>query len=193
MSVVFEIRQLAWFHNNITISHKKKHNFDFSEIFVIFEYAEIAFVYVKQRIENFRLDRRISNTMVKNFDTAFFCMSNLYKRRGTKQPISFGVEKLDGYIVDATEETIEGEELEVEDENNNVVAHFSGFGIRYKRTASVIPLVGATAPLPGDSFKIGENFEFIVKSVKKSRARKDVEKWDLEGTYYPEVPMEEIE
>ena len=65
--------------------------------------------------------------------------------------------------------------------------------IRYKRTASVIPLVGATAPLPGDSFKIGESFEFIVKSVKKSRARKDVEKWDLEGTYYPEVPMEEIE
>ena len=56
----------------------------------------------------------------------------------------------------------------------------------------MIPLVGATAPLPGDSFKIGENFEFIVKSVKKSRARKDVEKWDLEGTYYPEVPMEEI-
>ena len=40
-------------------------------------------------------------------------MSNPYKLRGTKQPISFGVEKLDGYIVDATEETIEGEELEV--------------------------------------------------------------------------------
>ena len=119
-------------------------------------------------------------------------MSNPYKLRGTKQSISFGVEKLDGYIVDATEETIEGEELEVEDENNNVVAHFSGFRIRYKRTASVIPLVGATAPLPGDSFKIGDSFEFIVKSVKKSRARKDVEKWDLEGTYYPEVPMEEI-
>lgn len=71
-------------------------------------------------------------------------MSNPYKLRGTKQPISFGVEKLDGYIVDATEETIEGEELEVEDENNNVVAHFSGFGIRYKRTASVIPLVAAS-------------------------------------------------
>ena len=66
--------------------------------------------------------------MVKNFDTVPFCMSNPYKLRGTKQPISFGVEKLDGYIVDATEETIEGEELEVEDENNNVVAHFSGFG-----------------------------------------------------------------
>ena len=77
-------------------------------------------------------------------------MSNPYKLRGTKQPISFGVEKLDGYIVDAT------------------------------------------APLPGDSFKIGDSFEFIVKSVKKSRARKDVEKWDLEGTYYPEVPMKEI-
>ena len=119
-------------------------------------------------------------------------MSNPYKLRGTKQPISFGVEKLDGYIIEATEETIEGEELEIEDEDSNVVAHFSGFGIRYKRTASVIPLVGATAPLPGDSFKIGENFEFIVKSVKKSRARKDVEKWDLEGTYYPEVSMEEI-
>lgn len=49
-------------------------------------------------------------------------MSNPYKLRWTKQPISFGVEKLAGYIVDATEETIEGEELEVEDENNNVVA-----------------------------------------------------------------------
>ena len=162
------------------------------EIFAIFECAEFAFVYVKQTIENFILDCRISNTMVKKFDTVPFCMSNPYKLRGTKQPISFGVETLDGYIVDATEETIEGEELEVEDENNNVVAHFSGFGIRYKRTASVIPLVGTTAPLPGDSFKIGESFEFIVKSVKKSRARKDVEKWDLEGTYYPEVPMEEI-
>ena len=46
-------------------------------------------------------------------------MSNPYKLRGTKQPISFGVEKLDGYIVDATEETIEGEELEVEDKNKN--------------------------------------------------------------------------
>lgn len=29
-------------------------------------------MYVRQRIENFRLDRSISNTMVKNFDTAFF-------------------------------------------------------------------------------------------------------------------------
>ena len=115
-----------------------------------------------------------------------------YKLRGTKQPIAFGVEKLDGYIVDATEETIEGEELEVEDENNNVVAHFSEFGIRIKRTASVIPLSDASAPSPGDSFKIGEKFEFIVKSVKKSRARKDVEKWDLSGTYYPAVPMEPI-
>ena len=115
-----------------------------------------------------------------------------YKLRGTKQPISFGVEKLDGFIVDATEETIEGEELEVEDENSDVVAHFSGFGIRYKRTASVIPLVGANAPSPGDTFKIGESFQFIVKSIKKSRAKKDVEKWDLEGTYYPNVSMEVV-
>ena len=115
-----------------------------------------------------------------------------YKLRGTKQPISFGVEKLDGFIVDATEETIEGEELEVEVENSDVVAHFSGFGIRYKRTASVIPLVGAKAPSPGDSFKIGESFQFIVKSIKKSRAKKDVEKWDLEGTYYPNVSMEVV-
>ena len=96
-----------------------------------------------------------------------------YKLRGTKQPIAFGVEKLEGYIVDATEDTVEGQELEVENEDGNVVAHFSGFS-------------------PGDSFKIGEKFEFIVKSVKKSRARKDVEKWDLSGTYYPEVPMEPI-
>lgn len=29
-------------------------------------------------------------------------MSNPYKLRGTKQSISFGVEKLDGYIVDAS-------------------------------------------------------------------------------------------
>ena len=120
-------------------------------------------------------------------------MSNeAYKLRGTKQPIAFGVEKLDGFIVDATEETVEGEELEVEDENSDVVAHFSGFGIRYKRTASVIPLVGAKAPSPGDSFKIGESFQFIVKSIKKSRAKKDVEKWDLEGTYYPNVSMEVV-
>lgn len=120
-------------------------------------------------------------------------MSNeSYKLRGTKQPISFGVEKLTGYIVDATEETVEGEELEVENEEGNVVAHFSGFGIRIKRTASVIPLVGTTAPSPGDTFTIGENFSFIVKSVKKSRARKDVEKWDLEGNFYPDVPLAEV-
>lgn len=115
-----------------------------------------------------------------------------YKLRGTKQPIAFGVEKLEGYIVDATEDTVEGQELEVENEDGNIVAHFSGFGIKYNRAASVIPLSDASAPSPGDSFKIGEKFEFIVKSVKKSRARKDVEKWDLSGTYYPEVPMEPI-
>ena len=68
-----------------------------------------------------------------------------YKFRGTKQPVSFGVEKLDGYIIEATEETIEGAELEIEDEDSNVVAHFSGFGIRNKRTASLIPLKGAEA------------------------------------------------
>lgn len=112
-----------------------------------------------------------------------------YKLRGTKQPISFGVEKLEGFIVDATEETVEGEELEVENESGDVVAHFSGFGIRYKRTASVIPLVGAVAPSPGDEFKIGDSFAFIVKSVKKAKAKKDVEKWDLEGSWYPDVPM----
>ena len=72
------------------------------EIFAIFECAEFAFVYVKQTIENFMLDYRISNTMVKKFDTVPFCMSNPYKLRGTKQSISFGVEKLDGYIVDAS-------------------------------------------------------------------------------------------
>jgi hypothetical protein len=116
-----------------------------------------------------------------------------YKFRGTKQPVSFGVEKLDGYIIEATEETIEGEELEIEDEDSNVVAHFSGFGIRYKRTASLIPLKGAEAPVPGDSFKIGDTFEFIVKSVKKSSAKKDVEKWSIEGTYYPEIPMEPVD
>lgn len=116
-----------------------------------------------------------------------------YKLRGTKQPIAFGVEKLEGYIVDATEDTVEGQELEVENEDGNVVAHFSGFGIRYKRTASLIPLKGAEAPVPGDSFKSGENFEFIVKSVKKSSAKKDVEKWSIEGTYYPEVPMEPVD
>lgn len=127
------------------------------------------------------------------FDTPIFCMANdTYKVRGTKQPISFGVEKLEGFIIDTTEDSVEGEELEVENEEGNVVAHFSGFGIKYNRTASVIPLTGANAPSPGDSFKIGEKFEFIVKSVKKSRARKDVEKWDLSGTYYPEVPMEPI-
>ena len=92
-----------------------------------------------------------------------------YKLRGTKQPIAFGVEKLEGYIVDATEDTVEGQELEMENEDGNVVAHFSGFGIKYNRTASVIPLSDASA-----------------------RARKDVEKWDLSGTYYPEVPMEPI-
>ena len=53
-----------------------------------------------------------------------------YKLRGTKQPIAFGVEKLEGYIVDATEDTVEGQELEVENEEGNVVAHFSGFGIK---------------------------------------------------------------
>jgi hypothetical protein len=116
-----------------------------------------------------------------------------YKYRGTKQPICFGVEKLEGYIIEATEETVEGEELEIEDESNEVVAHISGFGIRYKRTASLIPLKNATAPAPGDSFKIGDNFQFIVKSVKKARAKKDVEKWDLEGNFYPNVPMEPVE
>lgn len=115
-----------------------------------------------------------------------------HKFRGTKQPISFGVEKLEGYIIDTTEDSVEGEELEIENEDGNVVAHLSGFGIKYNRTASVIPLTGTIAPNPGDSFKIGDSFEFIVKSVKKSRARKDVEKWDLSGTYYPEVPMEVV-
>lgn len=43
------------------------------------------------------------------------------------------------------------------------------------------------------TFKSGENFEFIVKSVKKSSAKKDVEKWSIEGTYYPEVPMEPVD
>ncbi len=115
-----------------------------------------------------------------------------HKFRGTKQPIAFGVEKLEGYIIDTTEDSIEGEELEVENEEGNVVAHFSGFGIKYNRSASVIPLSSAKAPVPGDSFKISNDFEFIVKSVKKSRARKDIEKWDLSGTYYPEVPMEPV-
>ena len=57
-------------------------------------------------------------------------MATVVKLRGTKQPLSFGVQKIEGYIVDAQEETIEGEELEVEDEIGDVVAHFSGFGIR---------------------------------------------------------------
>lgn len=116
-------------------------------------------------------------------------MADKIKFRGTKQPISFGVEKLTGFIVDATEDNIEGEELEVEDEAGEVVAHFSGYGIKHKRTAKVIPLEDSDEPKPGDTFKIGDNFEFIVKTLKKARARKDVERWDLEGSFYPDVPM----
>ena len=84
--------------------------------------------------------------------------NKVYKYRGTKQPISFGVEKLEGFIVDATEETIEGEELEVENEEGDVVAHFSGFGIRYKRTASVIPLWVQLHRIQGTSSKLVRNF-----------------------------------
>ena len=116
-----------------------------------------------------------------------------FKYRGTRQPISFGIEKLEGYIIEASEETVEGEELEIEDEDGDVVAHFSGFGIKHKRTANLIPLKGVETPVPGDTFKIADDFEFIVKTVKKSKAKKDVEKWDLEGTFYPNVPMEPIE
>lgn len=61
-----------------------------------------------------------------------------YKLRGTKQPIAFGVEKLEGYIVDATEDTIEGQELEVENEDGNVVAHFFSFGIKYKLIRDIL-------------------------------------------------------
>lgn len=121
-------------------------------------------------------------------------MATVVKLRGTKQPLSFGVQRIEGYIVDAQEETIEGEELEVEDEIGDVVAHFSGFGIRYKRTLKVIPLKNADElPLPGDELRVGDDFSLIVKSIKKARARKDVERWDVEGTWYPNVPMEVLE
>lgn len=119
-------------------------------------------------------------------------MADHLKLRGTKQPLSFGVQSLDGYIVDAQEETIEGEETEIEDEQGDVVAHYSGYGIRYKRTAKVIPLMNAEAPEPGEVFTIGEDFSLIVKTVKKTYARKDVERWDIEGSFYPNVPLEPI-
>lgn len=119
-----------------------------------------------------------------------------YKFRGTKQPISFGTIKTTGYIVDSTEDSVEGNELEITDEEGNFVGHFSGFGIKYSRSASVIPLEGANAPAPGDKFTIGsgeEEFSFIVKSVKKSRAKGDVEKWDISGTFYESVPLDATE
>lgn len=118
------------------------------------------------------------------------------KFRGTKQPISFGTTKMEGFIVDSQEDSVEGSELEITNEEGNVVGHFSGYGIKYSRSASVIPLVGATAPAPGDTFTIGteaDNFSFIVKTVKKSRAKADAEKWDISGTFYESVPMESTE
>ena len=73
------------------------------------------------------------------FDMPIFCVANeAYKLRGTKQPIAFGVEKLEGYIVDATEDIVEGQELEVENEDSNVVAHFSGSGIKYNLIRNIL-------------------------------------------------------
>ena len=118
------------------------------------------------------------------------------KFRGTKQPIAFGTIKTTGFIVDSHEDSVEGSELEITDEEGNVVGHFSGYGIKYSRSASVITLTGATAPSPGETFTIGEeadNFSFIVKTVKKSRAKSDAEKWDISGTYYESVPLESTE
>lgn len=119
------------------------------------------------------------------------------KYRGQKIPVNFGTQTITGYIVDSSENSKEGEETELADETGDIVGHISGYGVKYSRSVSLIPVLaeGAAAPSapePGDTFTMGDDFKMIVKSVKISRAKKDVEKWEISGTAYPNVDMEPV-
>lgn len=109
--------------------------------------------------------------------------------RGKVKPLSYGTEKSEGYIVVAQETTTEGEEVSIQDEVGNTAMHLSGIDVKHTRSASVIPQVGVVEPKIGDTITIGTNFNFILKSLKKSKSNKDVERWDMSGTAYDALEM----
>ena len=104
--------------------------------------------------------------------------------------LKFGTTTVAGYIVENRDISIEGENLEIENEIGDVVTDISGFGIRKKKSVKLIPKAsGSAQPTPGAVIEIGDSEKMVVKTFKTSNARKDVERWDIEGYEHPEITI----
>ncbi len=106
------------------------------------------------------------------------------------QPLKWGTNAADGFIVESVDNSRNGQEVTIEDETGEVVTHISGFGVTNAISISVIPLstVALTLPNPGDVFTWGTDSTIIV-SIDKKQVRKDVEKWSIKGKSFDAIAL----
>lgn len=104
------------------------------------------------------------------------------------QPLKFGTTTITGYIVEEFGDDSKTEELVIDDENGDVCTQITGFGLKEEVTLSVIPLSATTGPAV-NTVIIYSAKAIRCLSVAIKQIRKDVEKWVIKGTIYPNVSV----
>jgi hypothetical protein len=106
------------------------------------------------------------------------------------QPLQWGTKTSTGYVIESfTDDGTSGEFI-IEDENGDIVTQILGFGEKREITLEVIPKTAITKPAAGDLFTYGTGLSAIalnVINISDKAVKKDVVKWTIKGTIYPNV------
>jgi hypothetical protein len=104
------------------------------------------------------------------------------------QPLKFGTTTITGYIVEDYGGDVKTDELVIDNEAGDIVTQITGFGIKTEVSLSVIPLAATTGPAI-DTVLTYDSKAIRVLSCAIKQVRKDVEKWVIKGTLYPNVSV----
>ena len=110
------------------------------------------------------------------------------------QVLSFGTTTITGYVVENISESTTSEEIEIQDEDGQFVAHINAFGVKTAVDITVIPKTTTTAPSIGDTFTYtsethGATQKFTITELPVVSSNKDVTRWNLKGNRYPDITI----
>lgn len=114
-------------------------------------------------------------------------MSDPVQIRGV-QPLAWGTETIEGYVVEGTSRDASTEEFVVKDEQGRVITQITGFGKKTEYNLEVIPKSAVTPPVASDIMSVGSEY-FVIITINKKRTDGGVEKWAIKGVNYPDIDL----
>lgn len=105
------------------------------------------------------------------------------------QPLQWGLDVTSGYVTDNITDAGATQEHIIEDENGDICTQILGFGNKREITLEVIPKSATTKPTLGVIFAVGVGplYSINIISLEEKKVKKDVVKWTIKGTLYPNV------